>query len=189
MRRRLRPSPAMVVAFIALFVAIGGSSYAVTRLPRNSVGSTQLKRNAVTGAKVKNRSLTAADIKVASLAGVASAANATNATNAAHATAAAGLDRVTYVNQPGSVGPGTPDPDPNGAGVIATVGGASAACPPGTLVVGGGVGVDDNANTAVVDSFPEPGGRAWTARVDNSDLAAAHGFTVRAVCVAAAAAG
>ena len=76
MRGHLRPSPAMVVAFIALFVAIGGSSYAVTRLPSGSVGSKQLKKNAVTGAKVKNRSLTAADIKVASLAGVASAASA-----------------------------------------------------------------------------------------------------------------
>ena len=42
MRGRLRPSPAMVVAFIALFVAIGGSSYAVTRLPSGSVGSKQL---------------------------------------------------------------------------------------------------------------------------------------------------
>jgi len=181
----------MVVAFIALFVAIGGSSYAVTRLPRNSVGPTQLKRNAVTGAKVKNRSLTAADIKVASLTGVASAASATNATNAAHATAAAGLDRVVYVNQPGSVGPGAPDPADPGPpqGIIATVGGASATCPPGTFVVGGGVGVDDNTNTAVVDSFPEPGGHAWTARIDNSDLSAAHGFAVVAVCVAAAAAG
>ena len=43
MRGRLRPSPAMVVAFIALFVAISGSSYAVTRLPTNSVGPKQLK--------------------------------------------------------------------------------------------------------------------------------------------------
>jgi len=180
----------MVVAFIALFVAIGGSSYAVTRLPSNSVGSKQLKKNAVTGAKVKNRSLTAADIKVSSLAGVASAASATNATNAGHAGAAAGLDRVQYVNQPGSVGPGTRDPaDPTGATVIATVGAASAGCPPGTLVSGGGVGVDDRTNTSVVDSFPDQGGHAWTARVDNADPGASHSFTVVAVCVAAAAAG
>jgi hypothetical protein len=196
LQRRFRPSPAMVVAFIALFVAIGGSSYAVTRLPAGSVGTKQLRRgavhnnnlgkNAVTGAKVKNRSLTAADINVASLAGVASAASAANAT---HAGAAAGLDRVTYVNGAGSV-PAAPPPGPPPDNVQATVvAGASAACPPGTLVVGGGVGVDDNTNTSVVDSFPEPGGHAWTARVDNNDPTAAHGFTVRAVCIAAAAAG
>src|ERR1700755_342174 len=92
MRGHLRPSPAMVVAFIALFVAIGGSSYAVTRLPAKSVGSKQIRtgavrtvhiaRNAVTGAKIKNGSITGADINVSSLAGVPSAAAATNATHA-----------------------------------------------------------------------------------------------------------
>lgn len=190
MRRRLRPSPAMVVAFIALFIAIGGSSYAVTRLPNNSVGPKQLKRNAVTGAKVKNRSLTAADIKVASLAGVASAASATNATNAANAThagAAAALDRVAYARAAGAV-PAAPPPTPAGD-QPSTIAGASAPCPPGTFAIAGGVGVDDNINTSVVDSFPEPGGRAWSARVDNSDPGGAHGFTVVAVCIAATAAG
>jgi hypothetical protein len=191
-RGRLRPSPAMVVAFIALFVAIGGSSYAVTRLPSGSVGSKQLRKGAVrttnlangavTGAKVKNRSLTAADINVASLTGI-TAASATNATNATHAGAAAALDRVTYVNQGGSV-PAAPAPVPPET-TSTTVGGATAACPPGTFAVGGGVGVQDNTNTSVVDSFPAPGGRAWTARVDNSDTTAAHGFTVVAVCIAA----
>jgi hypothetical protein len=187
MRGRLRPSPAMVVACIALFVALGGSSYAVTRLPANSVGPKQLKKNAVTGAKVKNRSLTAADIKVSSLAGVASAATAANAANATHAAAAAGLDKVTYVKTPGGVAP-APPPDPQGNGP-STIGGGTATCPAGMFAVGGGVGVDDNVNTSVVDSFPDPSGHAWTVRVDNSDPGSAHGFTVVAVCVAAAAAG
>jgi hypothetical protein len=174
----------MVVAFIALFVAIGGSSYAVTQLPARSVGSKQLKNNAVTGAKVKNRSITAADIRVSSLAGVASAATAANA---AHSGAAAQLDRVTYARQPGGVGPAPP---PDAAGNQPTItAGASAACPPGTFAIGGGVGVDDNNATSVVDSFPEPSGRAWTARVDNSDPSSAHGFTVVAVCVSAVTAG
>jgi hypothetical protein len=174
----------MVVAFIALFVAIGGSSYAVTRLPASSVGSKQLKKNAVTGAKVKNGSLTAADIKVASLAGVASAASAANA---AHSGASAQLDHVTYIHQPGGVGPAPP---PDAAGNQPTaVAGASAPCPLGTFAIGGGVGVDDNIATSVVDSFPEPGGHAWTARVDNNDPSSAHGFTVVAVCVSAVTAG
>jgi len=193
-RGRLRPSPAMVVAFIALFVAIGGSSYAVTRLPAKSVGAKQLRtgavrtaniaQGAVTGAKVKNGSITGADIKMSSLGGVPSAAAATNAT---HAGAAAGLDKVTYVSAAGGV-PAAPPPDPMG-NQPTVVSGASATCPPGTLVSGGGVGVVDNTNTSVVDSFPEPGGHAWTARVDNNDPAAGHGFTVVAVCIGAAAAG
>jgi hypothetical protein len=41
--RRFRPSPALVLAAVALFVALGGTSYAVIRLPRNSVTTYQVK--------------------------------------------------------------------------------------------------------------------------------------------------
>jgi hypothetical protein len=51
------------LALVALFVALGGTSYAAARLPRDSVGTAQLKPNAVTSAKVKNRSLLAKDFK------------------------------------------------------------------------------------------------------------------------------
>jgi hypothetical protein len=60
---RLRPSPAMAVAFTALTVALGGTSYAIAQLPANSVGTKQLKKNAVTSVKVKDRSLLAKDFK------------------------------------------------------------------------------------------------------------------------------
>jgi hypothetical protein len=54
MRRivRSRPSPALVVSIIALFVAMGGTGYAAFRLAKNSVGSRQLQRGAVTPSKV-----------------------------------------------------------------------------------------------------------------------------------------
>ena len=69
-RRRLRaPSPAMLVACIALFVALGGTSYAAIVLPANSVGTKQIKNNAVTAAKIKNATLTGAKIKNATLTG------------------------------------------------------------------------------------------------------------------------
>jgi hypothetical protein len=58
-----RPSPAMVVACLALGIALGGTSYAAITLPKNSVGTKQLKKNAVISAKVKNRSLRAVDFK------------------------------------------------------------------------------------------------------------------------------
>jgi hypothetical protein len=61
-----RPSPAMVVALIALSVALGGVGYAMS-LPRNSVGTKQLKKNAVNSSKVKNRSLLAKDFKAGQL--------------------------------------------------------------------------------------------------------------------------
>jgi hypothetical protein len=50
-----------VIACIALFVALGGTGYAVSQLPRNSVGTPQLKDNAVVSAKVKDHSLRAND--------------------------------------------------------------------------------------------------------------------------------
>jgi len=67
-----RPSPAMVVACIALLVALSGTGIAaVNALPSNSVGAPQLKSNAVitpklaanavTGVKVRNGSLQRAD--------------------------------------------------------------------------------------------------------------------------------
>ena len=108
-------SPSMGVAFLALLVALGGSSYAVTKLDPRSVGSKQLKRQAVTGAsirpnavgprhlkknavtasringdavsgaKVADNSLTGADIDEASLGVVPGASRAVVAETAGHA--------------------------------------------------------------------------------------------------------
>ena len=59
--RAFRPSPAIVIAMIALLVALAGTGYAATRLPVNSVGTLQLRNNAVTSPKVKDRSLLKVD--------------------------------------------------------------------------------------------------------------------------------
>ena len=60
---RHRPSPATVLAGLALVVALGGTGYAAITLPANSVGTAQLKKDAVTSLKVKNGSLLSADFK------------------------------------------------------------------------------------------------------------------------------
>jgi len=77
---RRGPSPAMVVACIALAVALSGVSYAATQLARNSVGTVHIKNgavtaakiraNAVNGSKVAANSLSGADINESSLQGV-----------------------------------------------------------------------------------------------------------------------
>ena len=61
------PRVANVVAFLALFVALGGISWAAVKLPKNSVGAAQIKKNAVTSAKVKDRTLLAKDFKAGQL--------------------------------------------------------------------------------------------------------------------------
>jgi hypothetical protein len=65
--RAHRPGHATVVAYLALFVALGGVSYAALKLPKNSVGSKQIKANAVKSSKVKNGSLEATDFKAGEL--------------------------------------------------------------------------------------------------------------------------
>jgi hypothetical protein len=52
--KKFQPSPALVISLIALFVALGGTSYAaINALPKNSVGTKQLKNGAVTPGKIK----------------------------------------------------------------------------------------------------------------------------------------
>ena len=53
---------ANVMSTIGVFIALGGTSYAVTQLPRNSVGERQLKPNAVTAAKIRDASVGRADL-------------------------------------------------------------------------------------------------------------------------------
>jgi collagen triple helix repeat protein len=58
-----RPSPSMIVAVIALFVALGGTGYAALTLPKDSIGSKQLKDNAVDSSNVENHSLLSKDFQ------------------------------------------------------------------------------------------------------------------------------
>src|SRR5215213_10079735 len=106
-----RPSPSMVVALIALFVALGGVSYAAINLPANSVGTRQLKKDAITSAKIKAKAVTGAKVAANTLTGAnivessldtvptaANATNANNAANAAHAATADALPALTFTN-------------------------------------------------------------------------------------------
>jgi hypothetical protein len=64
---RARLTYANVVATVAMFIALGGASYAAFNLPRNSVGTKQIKKNAVTSAKIKLGAVTGEDVKNGSL--------------------------------------------------------------------------------------------------------------------------
>jgi hypothetical protein len=60
---------ANVMSVTAVFIALAGTGYAATQLPKNSVGSKQLKKNAVTTAKIKNGAVTGAKVKKGTLTG------------------------------------------------------------------------------------------------------------------------
>jgi hypothetical protein len=63
MRPHIRhwPSPALIISLVALFVALGGTGYAIT------VTGKTVKNNSLTGRDVKNNSLTSKDIRDRSL--------------------------------------------------------------------------------------------------------------------------
>ncbi len=65
--RSWRPSHSTVAAYMALFIALGGTSYAAVKLPKNSVGASQIKTNAVGSSEVKNGALTRSDFKASDL--------------------------------------------------------------------------------------------------------------------------
>ncbi len=52
-----KPSPAFVLSVVALFVSLGGTGYAATKIAKGSIGAKELKANAVTADKVRNGAL------------------------------------------------------------------------------------------------------------------------------------
>ena len=62
-----KPSPALVISIIALFLALGGTSYAAITLPAKSVGTKQLMTGAVTTPKIKKGAVTAVKINTTGL--------------------------------------------------------------------------------------------------------------------------
>lgn len=77
-----RPSPAMIIAVVALIMAMAGTGYAAFKVPKKSVGTAQLKKNAVTNAKIKNHTITGKKLNLKKLGVVPNAAHASVADSA-----------------------------------------------------------------------------------------------------------
>lgn len=128
---RVRPSYANVASTLALVVALGGTSYAATTLPRNSVGNAQLRASAVTTVKVKDGTLTLKDFKASErtkLKGSKGAKGSTGATGpqgpVGPSTGAAGGDLTgTYPNP--ELGPDVVAPENLQSDVVGAILGAS----------------------------------------------------------------
>ncbi|HET9102484.1 MAG TPA: hypothetical protein VFN55_03960 [Solirubrobacteraceae bacterium] len=55
MNRALRHLRQNLVAYLALFVALGGTSYAAITIPRNSVGARQIRNHSINPVKLNGR--------------------------------------------------------------------------------------------------------------------------------------
>jgi len=99
------------LALLALFIALGGTSYAAFNLPKNSVGARQLENNSVTTNKIKDGAVTGVKVKLSTLGHVPSAItantaqSATNAQNAVHATNADSATNASNAAQLGGLSP------------------------------------------------------------------------------------
>ena len=162
------PGYANVVATIALFVALGGSSYAAIRISgRNVVDGSLTSRD------VKDRSLLKKVYRLGvcrggapGARGAGGAPGATGATGPPGAPGVSGYERVT--SEPFEIPTGTERP-------------GSASCPAGKKVLGGGAEVA-GAEQTVIDSYPVSADD-WFVHVTNTGAAAT--FTVYAICATA----
>jgi hypothetical protein len=170
MLSRRVPSPAMVVACLALIVALGGTSYAAIRLPANSVGTKQLKKGAVTGVKVKSNTLTGKQINESKLGKVPSAASADSTTSATTA-GSAPVSRLDYQSAVVAVPAGS-----------ATATRGTANCATGLSATGGGAKMSDPNNGFILDTNPV-GKTGWEATaLSGTD----QNMTVYVICAQAA---
>ena len=81
MRVVLRHLRGQSVAYVALFVALGGTGYAAVTLPHNSVGTAQLRRGAVNTNQMHNHSVTPVKLASGPIAGYIRAYASVSSTN------------------------------------------------------------------------------------------------------------
>lgn len=170
-----RPSPAMIIACLALLVALGGTSVAaIGQVPRASVGTPQLKRNAVTAAKINPNAIRTGHVLNGTL--------------------------LSEDFKPGQIpqGPKGDKGDPGSPGVSEfqrvnaqsafnsnTPKTAIATCPAGKRVIGGGAGIVGAGTSDVVlrASGPNINGVDWAALgVEVNPTAADWYVTAVALC-------
>jgi hypothetical protein len=115
-----KPSPALIVACVALFCSLGGVSYGVAtgfidsrEIKNNTIRAKDIRNGQVTSADLRNDNVTGADVSESSLGKVPSAAsadsaakatNATNATNAAKAGVAGHATTASNASNADAVG-------------------------------------------------------------------------------------
>jgi hypothetical protein len=163
--RSRRPSASLIISCLALFAALGGTVYASSKISGNqikpkSIPANRIKPGSITGKQIKSGSLTGKQVVGSSLTGVT----------------ASGLASVTYVTAAVTLAESLPGS--NGTPATAT-------CPAGTKVIGGGAIVNNESESFVNDSGPTSDRNSWTATGFANNTTTT--MTVTAICTPVAA--
>jgi hypothetical protein len=155
---RSRMTFANVTSLVALFVVLGGSSYAALNLPKGSVGAKQLRKNAVTSPKVKPGSLLLSDFRRSQRAALRGPQGAQGPLGLqgprgekgdTGAQGAPGLSGYLQVNDYSALNSDS-------------IKSANAFCPAGMKVIGGGATINGNdLNIALKADIPRADGSGW----------------------------
>lgn len=153
LRRLGRPSPALVIAMIALFVALSGTAVATTSV---LITGKQVKNGSITGLDVKNKSLTAVDFKGAlrGAPGPAGPGGAQGPQGLQGPQGAQGIQGIQGV--PGVVGAVTVERT-DVALADNTTQAVEASCPAGHKAIGGGSSVDQTGSDDIKQLVSRPG--------------------------------
>lgn len=161
-----------VIAVLALFLALGGSVYAAsskkidgTRIKPKTLPGNRIKAGTLTGAQVKAKTLTGAKVKPGSLTGKQVVGSSLTGVKAA--SLAAVNYAVTTVTLGRFLDGGTS---------------ATASCPSGQKVIGGGAVLSNDNVASVNDSGPTVSRTGWeaTAYTGSQNVT----MTVTAICTA-----
>jgi hypothetical protein len=141
------PKHSTVAAYLALFIALGGTSYAAAKLPKNSVGASQIKTNGVGSSEVKNGALRKVDFKAGELPAGAQGPQGVQGLKGDKG------DKGETGNVGAATAHFTQHPSDLAAGASATL---TVFCPAGKQAIGGGIRGDaqDSEATTVTSSRP-----------------------------------
>jgi hypothetical protein len=166
-----RMTYANVIGTLALFIALGGTSYAVASLQRNSVGSRELKARSVGASELKPKAVASEDIRDRGvrLRDIATSARRAlrGQTGPAGPTGPSGVTFFAIVNSGGRTSPSSVGSSQQGVnGQVLTFPRSVAGCAysASLAVVGGGLVVDPPAGSSINVAPTAKGGvlvRTW----------------------------
>lgn len=167
--RRFRPSPALVISCVALFVALTGSAFAAGLLRPNSVGTRQIVDGGVRTADIQQGSVDVTKLAPNSVTMTQIGENAVDGPEILHdSVAASDLGRVQILTNQSTIAPGS-------------IGGVNIECNTGEQMLSGGGGSQPGVETFSTRPLGENG---WFYRAKNN-TGTNQTVTVSVLCLVA----